>query len=213
MAGFRSWPTRHGAMPIFNLRSCWRCGRPPSGSSPCMAIAVHVDCACDMTNSTSTTSPKSLRECTQRAQKRVVPMHPRAAIANHALGVDEVDRPAYRPVFLPRTVERGDLRPGIMEERKRQPQLSLIALMVVQGARIDSQDGGVTGLERLHLLLQGGELAVAVGGIITDVKHQDQVALAPIMAERYCVARGGGQAEIRRLGAHSQECCHHDLLP
>src|ERR687888_2158485 len=122
-------------------------------------------------NMPPTTSPKSLRECTQRAQKRVVPMHPRAAIANHTLGVDEVDRPAYRPVFLTRTVERGDLRPGIVEERKRQPQLGLVTLMVVQGPRIDPEDGGVTGLERLPLLLQGDELAAAVWGIIPDVKH------------------------------------------
>jgi hypothetical protein len=85
--------------------------------------------------------------------------------------------------------------------------------MVVKGPRIDPQDGGVAGLERFPLLLQGGELAGAVWGVITDVKYQDQVALAPIMAERYRVARGGGQAEIRRLGAHGQECCHHDLLP
>ena len=84
---------------------------------------------------------KSLRERTQRAQKRVVPMHPRAAIANHALGVDEVDCPAYRPVVLPRTIKRGDLRPGIVEERKRQPQLGLVTLMVVQGPRIDPEDG------------------------------------------------------------------------
>src|SRR5689334_19010454 len=66
---------------------------------------------------------KTLRERTQSTQKRVVPMHPRAAIANHALGVDEVDRPADRPVVLTRTVERGDLRPRIVEERKRQTQL------------------------------------------------------------------------------------------
>jgi hypothetical protein len=64
---------------------------------------------------------KSLRERTQSAQKRFVPMHPKSAIANNALGVDEVDHTAYRPVFLPRTVERCDLRPGIVEERKRQP--------------------------------------------------------------------------------------------
>src|SRR5262249_41740128 len=145
----------------------------------------------------------SLRERTPRAQKRVVPMHPTAARSNHALGVDEVDCPAYRPVVLPRTIERGDLRLGIVEKRKRQPQLGLVTVMVVQSPRIDPEDGGVTGLERLPLLLQGGELAVAVWGMIPDVKHQDQVALAPILAEQYRVAPGSGQAEIRRLGAPS----------
>ena len=38
----------------------------------------------------------------QSAQKRFVPMHSRAAIANNASGVDEEDRPADRPVFLTR---------------------------------------------------------------------------------------------------------------
>src|SRR5215475_4324427 len=39
------------------IGSCGRCGLPPSCSSLCMAIAIHVEYACDTTNSTSTIPP------------------------------------------------------------------------------------------------------------------------------------------------------------
>src|SRR5262245_38154957 len=56
--------------------------------------------------------------------------------------------------------------------------------------------------------------SIGVGGMRVKLhKHSDQVALTQIMAERYRVASGGGQAEIQSLGAHGQGFCHHNLLP